>query len=273
MYADDTSPAHSAKDVKDITSTMNTELENLKVWLHRNKLSLNVAKTTSMLIGTRHTINDKITTEPLRANCVISGEPIEQKPFVKYLGVYIDNKLKWKNHIKAVASKVTRAIAMIRYTKKFIPKHTLKMSYQGLVEPHFRYCCSVWGTRGVTSRCTLEKLQNRVIRIITHSPYDAPAKPLLRQLRLPSIAEMIRQESASMVYKAINGQAPTWLSSLFNSISAVTNRILRNSNLNLRPPRMKMKFGQNSFAYRGAKIWNSLPNDCRNANTFPTFKR
>ena len=162
---------------------------------------------------------------------------------------------------------------MIRYTKKFILKHTLKMLCQGLVEPHFRFCCSVWGTCGVTSRCTLEKLQNRVISIIADRPYDAPAKPLLRKLRLPSIAEMIRQESVSMVYRAINGQAPTYLSSLFNSISAVTNRMLRNSNLNLRPPRMKTKFGQNSFAYRGAKIWNSLPNDCRKSNTFPAFKR
>ena len=183
MYADDTSLAHSAKDVKDITSTMNIELENLKVWLHGNKLSLNVAKTTSMLVGIRHTINDKVTTEPLRAIFVISGEPIEQKPPVKYLGLHIDSKLKWKDHIKAVASKVTRATAMIRYTKKFIPKHTLKMLYQGLVLPHFRLCCSVWGTCGATTHCTLEKLQNRVIRIITDSPYNAPAKPLLRQLK------------------------------------------------------------------------------------------
>ena len=128
---------------------------------------------------------------------------------------------------------------MLRYTKKFIPKHTLKMLYQGLVEPHFRFCCSVWGTCGVTTRCILEKLQNRVIRIMTDSPYDAPAQPLLRELRLPSIAEMIRQESTSMDYKAIIGQAPTYLSSLFNSISALTNRMLRNSNSYLRPPRMK----------------------------------
>ena len=166
---------------------------------------------------------------------MISGEPTEQRPSVKYIGVDINNKLEWKDHIKAVASKVTRDIAMIRYNKKFIPKHTLKMLYQGLVEAHFRFCRSVWGTCGVTTRCTLEQLQNRVIRIKTDSPYDAPAKPLLRQLRLPSIAEMIRQESASMVYKAINGQTPTYLSSLFNSISAVTNRKLRNSNLNVRP--------------------------------------
>ena len=114
---------------------MNIELVNLKIWLHGNKLSLNVAKTTSMLIGTRHTINDKVTTEPLRANFVISGEPIEQKPFIKYLGVYIDNKLKWKDHIKAIASKVTQAITIIRYTKKFIPKHTLKIYIRGLWNP------------------------------------------------------------------------------------------------------------------------------------------
>ena len=104
-HAGDTSLAHSAMDVKDITSTMNTELENLKVWLHGNKLSLNVAKTTSMLIGTRHIINDKITTEPLRANFVISREPIEQKPSVKYLGVHIDNYVKWKEHIKQLHRK------------------------------------------------------------------------------------------------------------------------------------------------------------------------
>ena len=53
LYADDTILAHSAKDSKDITSAMNTELEILKVWLHGTKLSLNVAKTTSMLIGTK----------------------------------------------------------------------------------------------------------------------------------------------------------------------------------------------------------------------------
>ena len=53
------------------TSTMNVELENFKVWLHGYKVSLNVAKTTSMLIGTRHTINDKVNTEPLKANFVI----------------------------------------------------------------------------------------------------------------------------------------------------------------------------------------------------------
>ena len=54
MYADEASLVHSAKGVKDTASTMNTELENLKVRLHGNKLSLNVTKTASVLIGTQY---------------------------------------------------------------------------------------------------------------------------------------------------------------------------------------------------------------------------
>ena len=128
------------------------------------------------------------------------------------------------------------------------------MHYQGLVEQHFRFCCSVKGTCGVASCCIIEKMQKRFRHLISDSSYDAPAKHLLSQLRLPSIAEMIRQESASMVYKARNCQTPPYFSNLFNSISSVTNRTLRNSNSNLRPPRSKTKCGQNSFVYRGAIV-------------------
>ena len=54
-----------------------------------------------------------------------------------------------------------------------------------------------------------------------------------------------------MVYEVINGHVPPYLSRHFNSISAVTNRMVLNSNLDLRPSRMKTKFGQNCFAYKG----------------------
>ena len=45
----------------------------------------------------------------------------------------------------------------------------------------------------------IERLQNRAIRIITNSAYDVSARLLPRQLILPSISDVIKQESASMV--------------------------------------------------------------------------
>ena len=82
----------------------------------------------------------------------------------------------------------------------------LKMLYLGLVEPYFRYYCFVWDSYGITTLKTLDKLQNRVIRIITNSAYDASVVPLLRQLRLPSISDTIKQESTSMVFKALKAE-------------------------------------------------------------------
>ena len=90
--------------------------------------------------------------------------------------------------------------------------------------------------------------------MIADSSYDAPAKQFLRQLRLPSIAEMMRQESASMVYTAIYGHTPPHFSSLFNSISAETNRMLRNSNLNLGSHEGKRNLGKTALPTWGLRF-------------------
>ena len=52
MHGDDTSLAYASNSVEDITKSITAELENLNKWLHGNQLTLNIAKTTSMIIGT-----------------------------------------------------------------------------------------------------------------------------------------------------------------------------------------------------------------------------
>ena len=149
--------------------------------------------------------------------------------------------------------------------QKTLPTNLLKMLYLGLVEPHFRY----W----VTTRKTLDKLQNRAIRIITNIAYYVSAGPLLRQLQLPSISDMIMQESASMVYKALDAEAPLYLTEQFTRVSVIASRTLLGSNLSLRPPRLKSRNGQNCFAYRGSSVWNSLPSEIKYSRTFGSFQR
>ena len=95
---------------------------------------------------------------------------------------------------------------------------------------------------------------------------------LLKQLQLPSISDMIKQESASMVYKALNAEAPIYLAEQFTRVSDITSRTLRSSNLSLRPPRLKSRNGQNCFAYRGSYIWNSLSSEIKSSRTFGSFQ-
>ena len=110
------------------------------------------------------------------------------------------------------------------------------------------------------------------VRIITFSPYNAQTSPLLKHLKLSSIQDMIQQETVGMVYKAINDQVPEYLSVLFNRVSAMTDRTIRNANINLRPPRLNTTLAHNCFAYRGALVWNNLPTELKSVKSYDSFK-
>ena len=77
---------------------------------------------------------------------------------------------------------VKRPSGFLKHARNFLPLDTLKTLYTGVIEPHFRYCCSVWGYCGKTELNQLQKLQNRAARIVTNSNYDAPSKALLHKL-------------------------------------------------------------------------------------------
>ena len=73
--------------------------------------------------------------ELIHAHFKISGEAIEQKTSVKHLGVVLDNQMKWKDHISFISSKVSRAIGIIKYSKKLLPLNLLKCYIWGYSNP------------------------------------------------------------------------------------------------------------------------------------------
>ena len=148
----------------------------------------------------------------------------------------------------------------------------LHKMYRGTVEPHFSYCCSVWGCYSETKLNSLQKIQNRAARIITNSPYDASAAPPLQNLGWSSIKDLIRKETATLTYKALNSLAPRYLGELFRKCSEGSHRILRSTETNLQIPLLRTSTGQKAFSHRGAKLWNELDKETKLASSLATFK-
>ena len=144
MYADDTSIYYSSKDSMQLNTALYKELRRLDRWLQGNKLSLNVAKTRSMLIITRKN-NRHLTASNQALQPSIHEEHVEVICNSKYLGVQIDKNLTWKNQVKSVTEKASRRIGFLKYANHFIPEAIVKTLDTSIVEPHFQYCCSVWG--------------------------------------------------------------------------------------------------------------------------------
>ena len=80
----------------------------------------------------------------------------------RYLGLIIDNNLKWDSQITNVQIGISRAPGFLKYAKKYVLLATPQDMHRGIVEPNFNCYCSVWGSYGTTKLNKLQKLQNRV---------------------------------------------------------------------------------------------------------------
>ena len=164
-------------------------------------------------------------------------------------------------------------IGFLRHAKSFLPLAGLKTLYTGVVEPHFRYCCSVWGCAGSTYINQLQKLQIHAARIITNSSFDTPSRPLITELSWKTIDKLIDNETKTMVFKLLSDLAPQYLCNLFIKNSACSSGSLRNTETDLRLPKKRSANGQKSFSFRGAKLWNSLPAESKMASSLGGFKK
>ena len=272
MYADDTAISLSSKSIDDLQNDLNLDLLNLQDWLHANKLSLNVVKTQSLIIGSGPSIRMIENQPDAPPSFSIGDQDIEMITYTRYLGVQIDSKINWGKHIDTLKTKANRALGLIKYSKKYLPSDILNKMYRGIVEPHLSYCCSVWGCCSESKLDVLQKIQNRAARIVTSSPYDASAASIIQNLGWPTISDLIRKETATLTYKSLNSLAPHYLSKLFAKCSDDRERFLRSSGTDLKIPLLKTINGQKAFSYRGPKLWNSLERATKLAPSLKTFK-
>jgi hypothetical protein len=106
LFADDTNLTVAGETIEEVELAMNNDLLRIKEWLLANKLSLNVAKTEFLLIGSHHKLNN-LDSKP---SVNIGHDSIKQVQHNTVLGVEIDENLSWKKHIENVVKKVTSGI-------------------------------------------------------------------------------------------------------------------------------------------------------------------
>ena len=267
MFADDTNVSYAADSLNELQNVLNSELKSLHNWLITNRLSLNIAKTEFMTIGSRQklrTIDDVI-------NIKINECEINRVDSVKSLGVYIDNHLTWTKHIDKISKKIASAIGALKRIRPYITTNTAVQVYQTLIQPHFDYCCSVWDGLGETLSCKMQKLQNRAARVSMRANYDASAGILLDALHWDNLSLRREKLKAGLVFKTLKGNVPLYLQNMF-SVRGIGYNI-RNSEMRLNLPKPRTNYLKRSFSYSGALLWNSLPQDIRKLQSFAQFRK
>ena len=161
LFADDTNAFYSDTNVKALNQTLNNELIKVSKWLQVNKLTLNIKKKTQVIL---FNAKNKKVKEPLKLK--INGENIKQVNSTKFLGIIIDSKLTWKQHIAHIQHKISKTTGIICKTRHYVSLKVLRMLYYTLIYPYLHYGNIVWANTYQSNLDPLKKLQKKIIRMI-----------------------------------------------------------------------------------------------------------
>ena len=131
----------------------------------------------------------------------------------------------------------------------------------------------IWGRCSKQNTLRILKLQKRAARIILKADITTLSKTLFSELNLLTFTQRVQYHTCTMVYKALNGLAPEYISDVFTKVSESHVRNLRSvDNDLLRVPSSRTSYYENSFTISSAKLWNELPLDIRSISALNTFK-
>jgi len=121
MYADKVvmwaSTKNNAKQHETLEQTINTALNPLSKWVTENNMEISASKTVYLFFSMRHK-NDSF-------DLKINGQKLPKSESTNYLGVQLDYKLSWKNHVEHTINKVNQRLKTHKMTRwGYMGKHT-----------------------------------------------------------------------------------------------------------------------------------------------------
>ena len=260
-FADDSTIYAKGDNFADLIESINGELTGIDHWLIGNKLSLNIGKTKFMIFS-----NNNFDVPILK----IRDEQLEYVDKIKFLGVIVDSKLRFTDHIKGVCSKVARVCGIFNRLL-FIPPNVRRTMYFSLVYPYLIYAIEVWGcASGVLIR-RLTSLQNRVVERIDRS---LPVDRVYFQYRLLKFSSVYKLCCLMKFYRFVKLEQNATFAFLAaqNSVHHSYQTRFRDSH-NINIPRIHSSRTYSSFFYNSIKFWNELPLCVKNLPTVGSFKR
>ena len=193
QFADDSTITYSSLNLEQAVITVERECNRVLDWLAANKLIINLSKTHLMLFTTRP--------RPESIIILAKGQVIHEIKEIKFLGVILDNNLKWNSHIDYISKKISKSVSILKMLKFTFPSNVLKNIYFSLIYPYYTYCNLVWGSAVSTHLDILIKLQKKAVRSIGKVGYLDHTGPLFNDLKILQVHEIYNYNCAKFSYQ------------------------------------------------------------------------
>ena len=263
-FADDTTLYLRADKSDIIAPIVNEELERLNQWLSANRLCLNVNKTTYMIVSDRAMIGD--------LDLSVGGGAINRVLSHRFLGVVIDERLRFCDHINLICGKISRSIGIMRRLGTLVPARVIRSLFYSFVYSYASYAITAWGSASSSSLLRIKSLVNRAIKMLAPDCGDVTIVCTEQSVLNFNMAYEFFT-LVKMYNVLVQGGHKYFYDRIFTHQVDHSHSTRFQSNGNLVLPLYCKTKCQASFLYRGMKLWNDLPLEIRSISSVNKFKK
>lgn len=260
LYADDSQLYCSCPrtDVSQCIIKMNLTLEKLSAWANVNGITINPKKSQAILLCAKTIIN----APPI----VFENRQIDYCETVISLGVKIDNKFTWSNHVNKICAEANGGLCMLRQSQHLTTLRTRKLLVQALLIPKLTYCSNIFMGCNRASWKQISSVYNSCLRYIFQLRKFDSISQYRDSLLGCEIEKYIYYRSCLFIFKLLRCKSPVYL---YENI--LFPRFVRGRTLSLPSKRKSPQFSK-SFFVMGAHLWNSLSSEIRLIESLAVFK-
>lgn len=238
MYADDTTCILSDVSADALLSKTRVAVQQLSEWFTSNRLLLNLNKTNIMIFNEKSLcLKNQISINTVTINVINEA---------KILGLIVDSKLKFEQHISKLNKKLNSACYTIRCLLGVISFKSLRSVYYGYFHSLMTYAIQFWGNIGTTQ--SIFRTQKRCLRIMLKLDPRASCRDYFKQHKILTMICCYIHKVLLMVHK--------------NKKNILSTK--KSNNYDLRKDLLRPNFPNstkyiNSPFYKGLILYNLLP--------------
>ena len=117
----------------------------------------------------------------------INGFTIERESSIKFLGVWADENLTWRDHIHTVENKIAKNIALLYQGKLYLDDNWLKQLYFAYIHAYINYANIAWASTHKTKPKKFQSKQKHALRIIFNQLKTLPSETLFLSLNVLNV--------------------------------------------------------------------------------------
>lgn len=270
-FADDTGAYVDGEEEGKVLKKLEEEALNILEFMASNSLIANEKKTELLIIRptARKTPDVQIK---------VGDAEITESSIIRLLGLLIDSDMKWNSQLEQVTNTITTRIGLLRRLRRKLSPSQMTQVAHGLIVSKVRYALPVFGRVRLSpedptpkTNTAIQTQLNHLMRLITGNRISdrVNTKELHRTSGVPSLNQLILETTALEMWKTLHYDQPC--KALFSRPISNRDGLRKDPNPLRVPPTSSSN--QEWFLSKGAKIWNLLPNDCREEPNFQRAKR